>query len=102
LLTTMHALLVGLLLAVVSPAGAGERPAIRERDAPRATDLLRAKRLAEGAARRLRLPPAHRSGWRHGGDGWTARRPAMRSEETVPEAPRAEGRRDARQLRRQR
>src|SRR5690348_343910 len=63
---------VVVLAGLASSAGA-ERPTLTEREAPRATDLLRAQRLAEQAERRLRLPSAHGGGWKHGGDGWDAR-----------------------------
>jgi hypothetical protein len=45
-------------------------------ETPRATDLLRAERLADDVRRRLELPPARAEvGWRAGGEGWR-RRPA--------------------------
>jgi hypothetical protein len=64
-----------LLMAVVVIAGASlgaaaERPRLREREAPRATDLLRAERMAEQARKRLKLPARHGAGWQHGGSGW--------------------------------
>ena len=37
---------------------------------PRATDLLRAKRMADDAAGRLRTHPPKRGGWVRGGGGW--------------------------------
>jgi hypothetical protein len=39
-------------------------------EAPRATDLLRAEKLAEQARKRLETPARHTHGWRHGGSGW--------------------------------
>jgi len=46
-------------------------------ETPRATDLLRAERLAEEVEARRRLPlPGHRSTWRHGGDGFGSGRDA--------------------------
>ena len=40
-------------------------------ETPRATDLLRAERMAEEVHRRLELPSAREvSRWKHGGDGW--------------------------------
>ena len=48
-------------------------------EAPRATDLLRAERLAEEVRRRLELPPVHiEGGWRHGGQGWRRKEPATK------------------------
>jgi len=45
-------------------------------ETPRATDLLRAERLAEDVRRRLELPPTHvEAQWRHGGHGWPRRAP---------------------------
>lgn len=37
---------------------------------PSAADLFRAKRRAEAAAERLRMPPVRPSGWKQGGQGW--------------------------------
>lgn len=37
---------------------------------PKATDLFRAKRLAEQVQKRLELPRAPARGWQHGGSGW--------------------------------
>jgi hypothetical protein len=43
-------------------------------ETPRATDLLRAERLADEVRRRLELPPARAEAtWRHGGQGWQRR-----------------------------
>lgn len=54
--------------AAVQPPGA---------ETPRATDLLRAERLADDVRRRLELPPVRPdAAWRHGGEGWTRRAPA--------------------------
>jgi hypothetical protein len=39
-------------------------------EAPRATDLFRAKRMADEATGRLRARPPHCAGWAHGGSGW--------------------------------
>jgi len=59
---TMHAL-------SITPAFA-ERPRLDGGEAPRATDLLRAERLAEQARKRLEMPRPHSSGWKRGGTGW--------------------------------
>ena len=45
-------------------------------EAPRATDLFRAKRMADEATGRLRARPPRRSEWAHGGGGWKAAAPA--------------------------
>ena len=37
---------------------------------PRATDLLRAKKLAEQTEERLQLPSPESPGWLRGGNGW--------------------------------
>ena len=58
------------MLALGGPALA-ERPTLNGRESPRATDLLRAEKLADQARRRLETPrsSAH-EGWLHGGSGW--------------------------------
>ena len=58
-----------LVSVVAGPASAG-RPRLRGPEAPRATDLLRAERLAEQARKRLEMPRPHGSGWKRGGTGW--------------------------------
>ena len=43
-------------------------------ETPRATDLLRAERMAEDVRRRLELPAARElSRWKRGGEGWRRR-----------------------------
>jgi len=43
-------------------------------ETPRATDLLRAERMAEEVRRRLELPSVRDvGGWKRGGDGWRRR-----------------------------
>ena len=68
---------------IVGTAGlvtATERPRLDGREAPRATDLLRAETLAEKAERRLRLPRAASRGWVKGGTGWGSEaRPAAQA-----------------------
>ena len=39
-------------------------------ETPRATDLLRAEKLATEAEKRLQLPARRAPGWRRGGAGW--------------------------------
>jgi hypothetical protein len=55
-------------------------------ETPRATDLLRAERLAEEAEARRRLPqPGHRSTWKRGGDGFDGgtAQPASRPSDVI-------------------
>jgi hypothetical protein len=68
----MLIMVVTVLLVVTPLARAGESSGLTEHEAPRATDLLRAKRLAEKAQDRLRTPHSSRAGWAHGGEGWNA------------------------------
>ncbi len=72
----MRTLLVAMVVGgcVAFPASAAlEQP---RSETPRATDLLRAERLADEVRRRLELPPVRiDAGWRRGGEGWR-RRPA--------------------------
>jgi hypothetical protein len=65
-------------VAVLFAAAAGD--ALTTHETPRATDLLRAQKLAEQAEKRLRLPAKHGPGWQRGGGGWNAG-------ERAPEAP---------------
>jgi hypothetical protein len=58
------AMLFSLALLAVASRG-------RQEDVtPRATDLLRAKRLAEQSEQRLQLPAPDAPGWLRGGTGW--------------------------------
>ena len=43
---------------------------VQEDVTPRATDLLRARRLAEQSEQRLQLPAPDAPGWLRGGTGW--------------------------------
>jgi hypothetical protein len=74
----MKTLLLVAMMSVGGIAGAMERPVLRGAETPRATDLLRAQRLAEQAGRRLKMPAATGSGWKHGGTGWDRVAPAGR------------------------
>jgi hypothetical protein len=59
------------ILVVARVAAAGAPVVLRESEAPRATDLLRAEKLAEQAEKRRTLPPTrHRAEWKRGGNGW--------------------------------
>lgn len=68
---------VSLLLG----ASSGGRP---PGETPRATDLLRAEKLATEVEKRLQLPARRTPGWRRGGAGWNG-----------PGGARSAGRRDA-------
>ena len=74
---TMSTTAMGGLLLVLTgvPSLAGAREP-RAAETPRATDLLRAERLAEQARGRLELPRKRPARWAHGGDGWDAAEPA--------------------------
>jgi hypothetical protein len=67
-----------LVMVIVGGMGIGSASAALGKPAPetpRATDLLRAQRLADDVEERRRLPPAQRgSRWRRGGEGgWGSR-----------------------------
>src|SRR5437773_2508508 len=77
--------LVGVF-TLASVCAAEERPTLRDREAPRATDLLRAEKLADQARKRLEMPATqHRARWKHGGAAWGAEvsEPVERSDERV-------------------
>ena len=62
---------VGIVVVVARVAAAGAPVVLRESESPRATDLLRAEKLAEQAEKRRTLPPSrHRAEWKRGGKGW--------------------------------
>src|SRR2546426_12463530 len=82
----MKRMLVLVAAALSGASSADERPTLRDREAPRATDLLRAEKLAEQAQKRLELPaPRHRARWKRGGSSWNVdrREPAERSEPVI-------------------
>src|ERR1051326_2181040 len=57
-----------VVCTLASVCAAEERPTLRDREAPRATDLLRAEKLAEQARKRLQQPAArHPARWEGGG-----------------------------------
>ena len=66
----MHVLLIATILfartATSGPAGGLPSGA----ETPSAADLLRAKRLADEAARRLQVRPPKRGSWVQGGGDW--------------------------------
>jgi len=78
----MRTIILAMILAATGLATADEPPRLRGVETPRATDLLRAKRLAERMEHRLSAPVSHGKGWRHGGTGWESR-----SEPSAPPAP---------------
>ncbi len=69
----MHVLLVASILLVRAATTAPSTGLPAGAETPRATDLLRAKRMADEAASRLDLHPPKRGGWARGGGGWTSR-----------------------------
>jgi hypothetical protein len=69
----MRTLLIVILVGTMGVAAAADRRSVRGGASPRATDLLRAEEAAEGAAKRLRLPPKRGAGWKPGGVRWGAR-----------------------------
>jgi hypothetical protein len=66
----MHALLLASILLTRTTIRLPTDMLSSDRETARATDLLRAKRLAEEAARRLQTTPPGRGGWQRGGGGW--------------------------------
>ena len=66
-------MLWAVMLGAFAASALAERPVLRDREAPRATDLLRAEKLAEQAERRLKLPSPKGGGWKKGGHGWETR-----------------------------
>jgi hypothetical protein len=63
-------------LFVTPVVAAGAPPVLRGHEAPRATDLLRAQKLAEQAKKRRTLPAPRHPGWKRGSGGWDDRGPA--------------------------
>jgi hypothetical protein len=62
--------LVMVVLTLGAAPARAERPTLRGAEAPRATDLLRAEKLAEQARKRLETPARRGAKWKHGGSGW--------------------------------
>jgi hypothetical protein len=71
----MKTLIMVAMLALIAAPAFAEKPTLRGAEAPRATDLLRAEKLAEQAQKRLKLPAKRGGGWVHGGSGWGEERP---------------------------
>jgi hypothetical protein len=66
----MHVLLVASILLARTIIRAPSDGLPSGTETPRATDLLRAKRMADEASRRLQASPPRRGGWVRGGEGW--------------------------------
>jgi hypothetical protein len=66
----MHVLLVASILLARTVVRAPAEGLPSGTEAPRATDLFRAKRMADEAAGRLQVRPPKRGGWARGGGGW--------------------------------
>jgi len=67
----MHALLIATILLARTTSAPSATGLPTGGEAPSATDLLRAKRMADDAARRLQVRPPKRGSWEPGGGGWT-------------------------------
>jgi hypothetical protein len=68
-----HRMRIGRTTAMIGGAWllfAGVGDARRAGETPRATDLLRAEKLADEAEKRLQLPRKRTAGWRRGGAGF--------------------------------
>jgi hypothetical protein len=68
--SAMKTICLMILLGGATLSPAEERPVLRERGTPRATDLLRASKLAKSAERRLETPHTHSGSWLKGGGGF--------------------------------
>ena len=66
----MHALLLASILLTRTAIRLPADMLSSGRETARATDLLRAKRMAEEAAGRLQTTPTRRGVWQRGGGGW--------------------------------
>jgi hypothetical protein len=73
---------IAVVIGMARVCCAGELPRLRGGETARATDLLRAERMAEEAEKRRRLPgSSRRHGWLRGGAGWSGARGARREEQ---------------------
>jgi hypothetical protein len=83
----MHLLLTAsiLLARTIIRAPADGLPSGTE--TPRATDLFRAKRMADEAAGRLQVRPPKRGGWVQGGGGWARGAGSPEPKHEKPELP---------------
>ena len=66
-------LVMVIVIATTRPALAADLLRSRTGETPRATDLLRAEKMAEEAQRRLALPKRKTARWLRGGTGWNER-----------------------------
>lgn len=66
----MHTLLIASIVVARVASGGGSAGLPQGNETPRATDLLRAKRLADEAAGRLEMRTPKRGAWVRGGGGW--------------------------------
>jgi hypothetical protein len=69
-----------IVLALVLVLASGATARLPERETPRASDLLRARKLADQVQRRLQMPKPRRGGWEKGGTGWGDSRTRGREE----------------------
>ena len=67
----MHALLIATILLARTTTSPSPTGLPTGTEAPSAADLLRAKRMADDAVRRLQVRPLKRGSWQPGGGGWT-------------------------------
>jgi hypothetical protein len=78
----MRALLLATILLARTTGGAPGGGLPSGAETPSAADLLRAKRMAEEASRRLQVRPPKRGTWVSGGGGWT---PSSKAPSASPE-----------------
>jgi hypothetical protein len=69
----MRTLTIVTILAIASAALAGQHSSAGQAEAPRATDLLRAEKMAREARERLQLRQRPTAKWLRGGRGWSAK-----------------------------
>jgi hypothetical protein len=67
----MHVLLAATILLARTTAAGPTDGLPSGGETPRASDLFRAKRMADEAAGRLQVRPPKRGSWVRGGGGWT-------------------------------
>jgi len=69
----MHAFLIATILLARATTAGPSTGLPTSPETPSATDLLRAKRMADEAARRLQVRPPKRGSWVSGGGEWQQR-----------------------------
>src|SRR5689334_11753986 len=77
-------LLMAIVLATTGFALAADLLRSRTGETARATDLLRAERMADEAQRRLALPRRKTAHWLRGGTDWNGRAEGGPAEESPP------------------